>query len=104
MKRDRRWFQYRFGTLFLVMLVFGAGLGMIVKKAKDQRRAVLAIQRLDGVVQYGKASNTTDQPTGSHRAVFHRSPVLPRGRSSSKNEPHSQSKIRNLLARLENHC
>src|SRR3974377_1409781 len=63
-RSPRSWRRFlRFGVrgLMLFVVVFGAGLGWIVRQAHIQRDAVAAIERDDGVVYYD--SGWTDGPT-----------------------------------------
>jgi hypothetical protein len=57
----RRFLRFSMRGLILFVIVFGAGLGWIVRQAHIQRDAVAAIKRDDGVVYYD--SGWTDGPT-----------------------------------------
>ncbi len=51
-KRRLRWYQYSLRSLFLVTMAFAVWLGWICHKANRQRKAVEAIEELDGLVMY----------------------------------------------------
>lgn len=58
-KPKRRWFQFSLRTLLVVILLFGSGfgwLGMKIKQAREQRKAVEAIRELGGSVSNDPAS------------------------------------------------
>jgi SAM-dependent methyltransferase len=58
-KRKRRWFQYSLRTLLVLVLAFGCGFGWLaskIKRAREQRQAVKAIEELEGHVDYWPAS------------------------------------------------
>ncbi len=50
--RWTRWFQFRLGTLLLLITVFGVWLGIEVNRVNRQRRAVSAIAARKGLVKY----------------------------------------------------
>jgi len=55
-KPRRRWLQFSLRTLIVLMLVLGAGLGWFareVQKARAQREAATAIEKLGGSVDWG---------------------------------------------------
>jgi len=47
----RRHLQFGLGTLLLVVTLFGIWLGIVVNKVNKQKRAVAAIERLEGQVR-----------------------------------------------------
>jgi len=52
----RRWLRFSLRTLIVLMLVLGAGLGWFareVQKARAQREAATAIEKLGGSVDWG---------------------------------------------------
>ncbi len=59
-KPKLRWYQYRLWHLFLVTLVFALWLGWICHKARQQKKAVEAIQELGGEVTYDYEYDAND--------------------------------------------
>ena len=60
-KPRRRWLQFSLRTLLVLVLVIGCGfgwLGMKLRKAREQREAVKAIEKLGGWVSYEDASSS----------------------------------------------
>jgi len=61
-KPKRRWLQFSLRTMFVVVTVFCVFLGMVVKRARDQKLAVEAILEAGGTVYYQHQSDF-DSPT-----------------------------------------
>jgi hypothetical protein len=69
--RPRRFLQFSLGTLLLGITVFGVWLGVQVNRARRQREAVAAIQRLGGAVLYDY------QFDAQHKQVSNAQPTAP---------------------------
>ena len=55
----RRYLRFRLRGLILLLIVFGAGLGWIVRQAHVQRDAVAAVRKAGGTVRYSWAHGNT---------------------------------------------
>ena len=61
-KPRRRWLQFSLRTMLVLVLIFGAGLGWFareVQKARAQREAAKAIEKLGGGVVWGRPSSSS---------------------------------------------
>ena len=60
-KPKRRWYQFSLRTLLVVAPLLAVFLGVVVRRAEQQRRAVRAIQMLDGRVLYSPPDSLTPE-------------------------------------------
>ncbi len=51
-KRLTRWFRFSLRTLFLFLTAFAIYFGLYMKRARDRKAAILAIERLDGALGF----------------------------------------------------
>lgn len=64
MATRRRWLQFSLRTAFVVLTVFAIWLGVIVSRAREQRAAVVEIQKLGGLAYYDWFYQDTEGPPG----------------------------------------
>ncbi len=65
----RRWLRFSLKSFLLINCIFGVWLGMCVRDALQQRRAVAMVQRLNGKYEYDYEFNAMPQPNVRQAAM-----------------------------------